>query len=93
MWLTVIVSWPIGKLLDCLLHGEDGEHNRRFKKHELRWLLQQHVTEALEQTRNDIQINIDNCDKSDSEFSQEEENGQTGLNDAQFKIFKGAIAV
>ena len=49
MWLTGIISWPLGKLLDCILGGEHG--SKRFNNHELRWLLKQHVTEALQATQ------------------------------------------
>ena len=48
MYCTIFLSWPLGKLLDCVLGGEHGA--RRFKGHELRWLLKEHVNEALKLT-------------------------------------------
>jgi CBS domain containing-hemolysin-like protein len=48
MYITVPISWPLGKLLDCILGGEHGA--KRFKSHELRWLLKEHVNDALKMT-------------------------------------------
>lgn len=53
MYLTIFLSWPLGKLLDCVLGGDHG--NKRFKGHELRWLLRQHVNEALEATQREME--------------------------------------
>ena len=52
MYITIFISWPLGKLLDCVLGGEHG--NKRYKNHELRWLLKQHVAEALKRTAEEL---------------------------------------
>jgi metal transporter CNNM len=50
MVVTAPLSWPLGKLLDCVLGGDHGP--RRFNNKQLRYLLKEHVVKALEATIN-----------------------------------------
>lgn len=46
MWLTCIISWPLGKLLDYLL----GQHTiKRYPNDQLKYLILLHSKEALQQ--------------------------------------------
>lgn len=56
MYFTVPISWPLGKLLDCVLGGEHGA--KRFKSHELRWLLKEHIDDALKMTKKEMEDEI-----------------------------------
>ena len=57
MIITAPVSWPLGKLLDCVLGGDHGP--RRFNNKQLRYLLKEHVVKALEATINEKPVERD----------------------------------
>jgi len=50
MIITAPISWPLGKLLDCVLKGDHGP--RRFNNKQLKYLLKEHVVKALKDTIN-----------------------------------------
>jgi hypothetical protein len=101
MYVTIFISWPLGKLLDCVLGGDHG--NKRFKAHELRWLLKEHVTEALQMTQQQmIDEAVDGPEGASfsvpfgSNTNDDQENvpaGQKGITKGEFKIFLGALAL
>jgi CBS domain containing-hemolysin-like protein len=99
MYMTIFLSWPLGKLLDCILGADHA--NKRFKNHELRWLLKQHVNEALQKTAAQLEMSMHSGMPANSfmaagaansqDFAMGSERQEQGLNRAQMRIFLGAL--
>jgi hypothetical protein len=104
MYVTIPISWPLGKLLDCVLGGDHAA--KRFKSHELRWLLKEHVNDALKLTQREMEeellkmpgtsFNLGNRNMSLNAGIDSAQGGPEnvlGISKGQFRIFLGALAL
>ena len=77
MWVTSPISWPIAKLLDCIL----GEHKlTRFNNSQLKAIVDMHRLQSLDKDQGHYEVN---------EFGPEPD--RVGLNQLQARVIRGAL--
>jgi metal transporter CNNM len=59
MYATGILSWPIGKLMDCAV-GHGGQ--QKFENFEMRYLIKKHVDQTLDKTTEMTSLNSSKSD-------------------------------
>lgn len=90
MYATGILSWPIGKLMDCAV-GHGGQ--QKFENFEMRYLIKKHVDQALDNT---LEMSVLNNTKSafaapvDSYVDQDSK-GRVGISKRQMYIYDSAF--